>query len=50
MCLHHGASSEALHALTNSTCAWAIPNATALDFAYSGASLSQGLFTFLPMR
>ena len=50
MRLHHRAPSEVFHALTNSTRAWAIPNATALDFAYSGASLSQELFTFLPMR
>lgn len=38
------------HVLTNSTCAWAIPNATRLDFAYSVASLSQGVFTSPPMR
>lgn len=39
-----------LCALTNGACAWAIPNATMLDFAHSGASLPQGFFTFLPVR
>lgn len=46
MCPHHWAFSEIQSILTNNSCVWDTPNATALDFPYSGASLSKGSLFF----